>query len=148
MALPKTLATLTSSTTPSVIRFQLSGLKPAVASLSKAILEVEVVLVAGGLEYRFDNPKIAGNTAPVTVSGLHLYVNSASGMGLGLQNADNGETWSAVNATAAVVTLPTTLPTGPLSATPLTSTPLFDPVQGSAIGVTPDVVTVTIDSIK
>ncbi len=148
VSLPTTLATLMSSATPSVIRFQLSALKPAVASLSNAILEVEV-RNENGNEYRFANPKIAGNTVAVNIAGLHLYVRSAATTGIGNEDPNTGLAWATITGTAPIFARPGTLPAGPLGATPLTTTPLFDPIQGgSTINVTPDVVTIGFGAIN
>jgi len=74
MAIPpiSTLPTLTAGKT-AVLRFALSNLKPGVAPLANAILELEIV-APNPTEYRFTNPKIGGSTAVVQLTGLHVLV--------------------------------------------------------------------------
>ena len=74
MAIPpiSTLPMLTAGKT-AVLRFALSNLKPGVAPLANAILELEIV-APNPTEYRFTNPKIGGSTAVVQLTGLHVLV--------------------------------------------------------------------------
>lgn len=119
MAIPpiSTLPTLTAGKT-AVLRFPLANLKPAVASLANAILELEIV-APNPTEYRFTNPKIGGNTAVVQLTGLHVLVKPSAVAGPGSEDANQGDTWDAISASIPVSTLPNPLPTTPLSMTPL-----------------------------
>lgn len=121
MALPpiSTLPTLTAGKT-AVLRFALSSLKPGVAPLDKAILELEIV-AANPTEYRFTNPKIGGSTAVVQFTGLHVLVKPSAIAGPGSEDANQGDTWNAISASIPVSTLPNPLPVTPLSMTPLDS---------------------------
>jgi hypothetical protein len=119
MAIPpiSTLPTLTAGKT-AVLRFALSNLKPGVAPLANAILELEIV-APNPTEYRFTNPKIGGNTAVVQLTGLHVLVKPSAVAGPGSEDANQGDTWDAISASIPVSTLPNPLPTTPLSMTPL-----------------------------
>ena len=126
---------------PVVYRFQLSALKPAVAVLSNAVFEVEIQYITSDT-YRISRPKIAGNTAAVKITGIHVYVKTASRSDLGDEDINSGNLWDIISITAPVFTLPNTLPTGPLGATPLDSRALNIPVQS-----TTDVMTIGFDAI-
>jgi len=119
MAIPpiSTLPTLTAGKT-AVLRFALSNLKPGVAPLANAILELEIV-APNPTEYRFTNPKIGGSTAVVQLTGLHVLVKPSAVAGPGSEDANQGDTWDAISASIPVSTLPNPLPTTPLSMTPL-----------------------------
>jgi len=119
MAIPaiSTLPTLTSGKT-AVLRFPLSNLKPAVAPLANAILELEVV-AANQTEYRFTNPKIGGSTAVVQLTGLHVLVKPSTVAGAGSEDKYQGDTWDAISTSIPMSTLPNPLPTTPLAMTPL-----------------------------
>jgi hypothetical protein len=111
------LPTLTAGKT-AVLRFPLSGMTPAVASLSKAVLELEIV-APNPTEYRFTSPKIGGSTAVVQLTGLHVLVKPSAISGPGSEDANQGDTWDGITASIPVSTLPNPLPTTPLSMTPL-----------------------------
>jgi hypothetical protein len=119
MAIPpiSTLPTLTAGKT-AVLRFTLSNLKPGLAPLATAILELEIV-APNPTEYRFTNPKIGGSTAVVQLTGLHVLVKPSAVAGPGSEDANQGDTWDAISASIPVSTLPNPLPTTPLSMTPL-----------------------------
>ena len=119
MAIPpiSMLPTLTAGKT-AVLRFALSNLKPGVAPLAKAILELEIV-APNPTEYRFTNPKIGGSTAVVQLTGLHVLVKPSTVAGAGSEDANQGDTWDAISASIPISTLPNPLPTTPLSMTPL-----------------------------
>ena len=119
MAIPpiSTLPTLTAGKT-AVLRFALSNLKPGVAPLANAILELEIV-APNPTEYRFTNAKIAGSTAVAQLTGLHVLVKPSAVAGPGSEDANQGDTWDAISASIPVSTLPNPLPTTPLSMTPL-----------------------------
>jgi len=112
-----TLPTLTAGRT-AVLRFALSNLKPGVAPLANAILELEIV-APNPTEYRFTNPKIGGNTAVVQLTGLHVLVKPSAVAGPGSEDTNQGDTWDTISASIPVSTLPNPLPTTPLSMTPL-----------------------------
>jgi hypothetical protein len=119
---PAALAYLTASMLTAgktaVLRFALSNLKPGVAPLANAILELEIV-APNPTEYRFTNPKIGGSTAVVQLTGLHVLVKPSAVAGPGSEDANQGDTWNAISASIPVSTLPNPLPTTPLSMTPL-----------------------------
>jgi hypothetical protein len=144
MAIPASLPLITASR-PAVIRFDLSALTPAVPALAGAILEISIQSYnSAQTTYKIFNPRIAGNTAAVLISGIHVYVRPASGAGLGSEDVNQGLGWANLNATAAPVALPVTLPTGPLTtATPLVNTSIGVDVQ--AVGA--DVITLGFSSI-
>jgi hypothetical protein len=85
---------------PTVLQLPLSGLQPAVPSLSGAVLQLELV-APNPTEYRFSNPKIGGNTAAVTITGIHLFVKPAAADGVGSEDLTQGDTWD-----SDVVTIP------------------------------------------
>jgi hypothetical protein len=134
VTLPATIPALTSAN-PGVVRFDLSQLDPAVPVLSGAILEVEIQM-SNATEYRVSRLKIAGNTAAVTISGVHVYIN-------GSEDTSQGSVWNGLSATAPVFALPKTLPTRPLGATPLTTQALNIPLQSAS-----DVMTIGIENIQ
>ncbi len=127
-----------------ILRFDLSKLTPAVASLSKAILEIEIQLISAN-EYRFNNLKIAGNTADLTLTGFHLYIkDSATTLGPGIEDAFQGSNWIDSVVQLPITSLPNSLPTGPLNVTKLLTLANLMPVQ--TIGT--DILTIGIESIK
>ena len=117
LALPATIPAATSAN-PAVLRFPLKNLKPDLAALKDAILEIEIQMI-NPTTYRVLKPKVAGNSAPVTFEGIHVYVKQASGGGIGNEDGDQGELWVDASGTAAVFALPRTMPTTPLRATPI-----------------------------
>jgi hypothetical protein len=118
MPMPTTIPAITVAT-PAVVRFPLASF--GIPSLSNALLEVEIQMV-NTTEYRVGRPKIMGNTAVVTVSGIHVFIKpSTQTTGIGTEDPDQGSNWVNLIAAAAISTLPATLPTGPLAATPLTT---------------------------
>ena len=147
MAIPaiSTLPTLTAGKT-AVLRFPLSNLKPAVATLSKAILELEVVM-ANPTEYRFTSPKLGGNTAMVQLSGLHVLVKPSAVAGPGSEDQNQGDAWDGVSASIAVSTLPNPLPTTPLIITPLDTRAVFVGAYSSN-GDLNDTITVGFDMLQ
>jgi hypothetical protein len=103
-----------------VIRFQLSDLHPALPALSNAVLEIEMQL-SNASEYHLKNIKIAGNTAAVNVTGVHVYIKTSADSGMGAEDNNQGQGWVSLVATAATSGLPNPLPTGPLNVQPLTT---------------------------
>jgi hypothetical protein len=147
MAIPPiaTLPKLTAGKT-AVLRFALSNLKPGVASLAQAILELEIV-APNPTEYRFTNPKIGGSTAVVQLTGLHVLVKPSAVAGPGSEDANQGGTWDALSASIPVSTLPNPLPTTPLSMTPL-DTRAIGVGAYSSTGDLNDTITVGFDALK
>ena len=147
MAIPpiSTLPTLTAGKT-AVLRFALSNLKPGVAPLAKAILELEIV-APNPTEYRFTNPKIGGSTAVVQLTGLHVLVKPSAVAGPGSEDANQGDTWNAISASIPVSTLPNPLPTTPLSMTPLDTRAIGVGAYSSA-GDLNDTITVGFDVLQ
>lgn len=141
MQVPATVPNLTVRN-PAVMRFSLSSL--GVAALTGAIIEIEVQKV-NATQYRLGRPKIAGNSAAVMVSGIHVFIKDASTTGVGAQDSSQGLAWTSVMASAPVFALPNTLPTTPLAATPLTTS--YMTVQAvSATGA--DVFTIGFDNLN
>ena len=147
MAIPpiSTLPTLTAGKT-AVLRFALSNLKPGVAPLANAILELEIV-APNPTEYRFTNPKIGGSTAVVQLTGLHVLVKPSAVAGPGSEDANQGDTWNAISASIPVSTLPNPLPTTPLSITPLDTRAIGVGAYSSA-GDLNDTITVGFDVLQ
>jgi hypothetical protein len=140
-----TLPTLTAGKT-AVLRFALSGLKPGVAPLANAILELEIV-APNPTEYRFTNPKIGGSTAVVQLTGLHVLVKPSAVAGSGSEDANQGDTWNALSASIPVSTLPNPLPTTPLVMTPLDTRAIAVGAYSSA-GALNDTITVGFDVLQ
>jgi hypothetical protein len=144
MSIPASLPLITSSQA-AVIRFNLSALTPAVPQLAGAILEISIQSYNSlGTTYKVFNPRIIGGTAPVSVSGIHVYVRPAAGTGLGTEDVNQGVLWASLNAVANPYPMPTTLPTGPVTgAVPLASIPLGIAAQSAA-----DVITIGFSFIQ
>jgi len=147
MAIPpiSTLPTLTAGKT-AVLRFPLSALKPGMAPLAKAILELEIV-AANPTEYRFTNPKIAGSAAVVQLTGLQVLVKPSAVAGSGSEDTNQGDTWDAISASIPVSTLPNPLPTTPLTMTPLDTRAIAVGAYSSA-GDLNDTITVGFDVLQ
>jgi hypothetical protein len=144
MPIPSGLPLITAKT-PDVIRFDLSALTPPVASLNGAILELSIDLYnTDSTTYKVFNPRLAGNTAPVTISGIHVYVRTAGGTGLGTEDVNQGLQWTQLTLTSEAMPLPSPLPSGPMTLiTPLVTTSLGIAVQSSS-----DVITVGFGGIQ
>jgi hypothetical protein len=145
--MPTTIPMVTSATAPAVINFQLSALTPPVASLSGAILQLEVQM-DNPTTYKFSNPRIGGNTASVTIGGIHIFIRpSGTTTGIGTEGPSPANLWDSLTGLiAAVFNLTSTTPTTPIAATPLTTTDLFVQMQSTAPAV--DSITIGIDSIQ
>ena len=141
VAVPANLPSLMSAT-PAVMRFNLSTLNPTFAAFSGAVLEIEIQR-SNATTYRLNNVKVAGNSAAVMVTGIHVYVKAAGTAGKGTEDTAQGAGWISVSATAPVFALPNPLPTGPLGATPLSTTSIN--VNQSS---TSDVLTIGIDNLQ
>jgi hypothetical protein len=141
IAVPANLPSITAAR-PAVMRFPLSALSKPVASLNKAILEIEIQK-ANLTNYRVNRIKIAGNTAAVRIKGVHVYVKPAGSAGLGVEDENQGNLWNDLDATAPVFALPATLPTTPLTATPLSTEALGIQIQSGA-----DAITIGIEEIQ
>lgn len=138
MAMPTTIPPL--SAAPALMRFPLSGL--GIPALSGALLEIEVNMFSPG-EYKVARAKIMGNTSAITVSGVHVYVRPATASGTGLEDPNQGLAWTMITASVAASTLPTRLPT-----TPLTAAPFVTGSLGIAQQSVSDVLTVGFDDIQ
>jgi hypothetical protein len=147
MSIPpiSTLPTLMTGKT-ALLRFALSDLKPAVASLAKAVLELEVV-APNATEYRFSNPKIGGSSAVVQLTGLHVLVKPSSVAGPGSEDTNQGDTWDGIAASIPVSTLPSPLPTTPLAVAPLDTRAIAVGAYTST-GVLNDTITVGFDVLQ
>ena len=127
---------------PAVMRFSLSSF--GIPALSGAIVEIEVQKLSA-TQYRIGKPKIAGNTAAVMVSGIHLFIKDAAASGVGAQDPSQGMVWTSVSAAAPIFALPKTLPATPLAATPLTTINMAAQAV-SATGA--DVFTIGFDNVR
>ncbi|MGZ3690148.1 MAG: hypothetical protein ACXVAX_01515 [Pseudobdellovibrio sp.] len=123
LKVPATIPTITSAT-PAVMRFDLSQLKPAVAGLQNAILEIEIQYVNTNI-YRINKPKIVGATTALVYTDIGVYMKQSSDPSvLGAEDLTYTSNWHDLIKQPALVAKPATLPTGPLPAT--TVTPLID----------------------
>ncbi|MGZ3721721.1 MAG: hypothetical protein ACXVA9_02245, partial [Bdellovibrionales bacterium] len=111
-------------------------------ALSKAILEVELNLYSAG-EYKVSRAKIMGNTGAVTLHGIHVFVRPSTQTGIGMEDPNQGMGWVNVTGVALTSTLPATLPTTPLLATPIVTSAIGVVVHSPA-----DVMTIGIDTIQ
>lgn len=140
-----TLPTLMTGKT-ALLRFALSDLRPAVAPLANAVLELELV-AANATEYRFSSPKIGGSTAAVQLQGVHVLVKPSSVVGPGSEDMNQGDTWDAIAASIPVSTLPSPLPTTPLAVAPLDTRAIAVGAYTSD-GVVNDTITVGFDLLN
>jgi len=140
-----TLPTLMTGKT-ALLRFALSDLKPAVASLGTAVLELELVAV-NATEYRFSSPKIGGGTAVVQLQGVHVLVKPSSVAGPGSEDTNQGDTWGDIMVSIPVSTLPSPLPTTPLAVAPLDTRAIAVAAYTSS-GVLNDTITVGFDVLQ
>lgn len=138
ISLPATIPVITSSS-KAVVRFSLSQVTPAIPALNGAILEFSVQYYnAAHTTYKIFDPRIYGNSGPISLSGIHVYIRPAASSGLGQEFVNQGCIWSTFNRTVAATPGPATLPPGPVtSIAPLVSTSLAIPVQSAS-----DVITV------
>jgi len=133
LPVPSPLPLITSSGV-AVMRYDLSRLTPPVASLKGAILEITIRSYnIANSEYKISNPRLIGTTVPVTLNGIHVYIRPSTGTGLGIEDVNQGDFWSALNVTAAPVALALPLPSGPMTAAPpLTAISLGIQAQSAA----------------
>lgn len=131
---------------PALLRFALSDLKPAVASLATAVLELEIV-APNPTEYRLTNPKVGGNTAAIQLTGLHVFVKPASVAGPGSEDMNQGDTWVGIVVDIPASTLPSPLPTTPLTVAPLDTRAIAVGAYTSS-NVLNDTITVGIDGLQ
>ncbi len=141
LTFPTAIPSITSANT-GVIRFPLSKLSPAVASVAIAIFEVEVQMI-NATEYRIRNPKIVGNLAIVNITGIHVFTRPATGTGIGVEDFAQGIAWVPTMVSAAIVALPNPIPTTPFKATSLEPLSLSIMVQSPM-----DSMTIGFESIK
>jgi hypothetical protein len=137
MPIPANLPLLTANQ-PAVIRFDLSQLTPAVPALAGAILEISIRSYNIAMStYKIYNPRIVGDSSPVRLTGLHIYVRPAAGSGLGTEDVAQGLEWSQITVQSMMTPIPIPLPAGPMSSvTPLTSRILGVGAQSGADVIT------------
>lgn len=124
LKVPTTIPTIFVNT-PAVLRFPLSQLKPAVAALQNAVLEIEIQMV-NDKQYRLAKPKIAGNTTTVAISDLSVFIKATDDpLTNGHEDISLALNWHSVDATAAIFALPSPMPATPLMALPLVSLPIY-----------------------
>lgn len=105
-------ATLPTGTTYVAMRWNLANLSPASALVSSAYFELEVQKLSA-TTYRVRYPKIVGLTAPVRITGIHVFAKAASDVGIGVEDIGAGDVWSTDVVTAAVVAKPNGYPATP-----------------------------------
>ncbi len=138
LPLPATIPT-TMVANPAILRFQLSGL--GIPSLANAFIEVEVQMITPDF-YRISRPKIAGNSAAVTVTGLHVFIKGPNDGGIGTADAE-GMIWDDLNATADIFARPANLPATRIAANPLSRRSIQTPKKSMV-----DRMTLAFDDIK
>ena len=148
--LPATIAAFNAAN-PTLIRFNLNTLNPLFGNVkvANALLEIEVRLAnAAGTQYKFSRPKIFGNTATVSVAGLHLYIKAPAAIGVGDEDTGQSVLWNAVGkptpVVAAIAVRPAALPLTPNAAVPLTNNSIFYP---KTVGVS-DTLTLGIEDLQ
>ncbi len=148
--LPATIAAFNAAQ-PTLIRFNLNTLSPLFGNVkvANALLEIEVRLAnAAGTQYRFSRPKIFGNTATVSVVGLHLYIKAPAAVGMGDEDLSQSILWNAVGkptpVVAAIAVRPAVLPLTPNAAIPLTTNSIFYP---KTVGVS-DTLTIGFEDLQ
>lgn len=148
VSLPSTIPVLASNAQPAVVRFELSQMSPTHPALTNAVLEVEVQRTSDSTPttYRFNRVKIAGNTAAVSVKGIHVYLKAPGASGVGAEDPNQGMGWVSVQATAPTFARPATLPATPLGATPVTSTAINSAKRAGTGQV--DVITIGIENLQ
>lgn len=125
VAIPANLPVITTNQSV-VMRFDLSQLAPNVPALNGAFLEINIQAYNSALTtYKLSNPRIVGNTAPVSYAGLHVYIRAATGTGLGQEFINGGCRWSPLMGSVQVA-----------STSPLTPLSLAIPVQSVADVIT------------
>lgn len=144
MAIPANLPLITSGKL-AVMRFDLSQLAPQVPALVGAVLEISIQSYNSAMtNYKILNPRLMGNTASVRLTGLHVYVRPVSGSGLGTEDLNQGDLWSAVDRVQAMTAMPSPMPSGPATTiVPLSSTSLAISSRSAA-----DVITIGFADIK
>lgn len=132
LPVPANLPTIFSAS-PAVIRFQLAQLSPPVPKLASAVLEISIQSYnVNNSEYKVFNPRIIGATGPVDINGIHVYVRTSTGTGLGIEDVNQGDLWSNVKVTVPATAKPVTFPTTPYAAvSPMTSIPLAIQAQSA-----------------
>lgn len=122
-------------TAPALLRFPLSGLKPPVAGLANAILEIEVHMASDSLtvvenQYRLLNPKIIGNTTAVTVSDISVFMKpTADPTVVGVEDVSVPVTWHAVVFNVPITALPNPVPVTRFVAPIMTGLPMYFPTR-------------------
>lgn len=139
LPIPNPLAAITAAR-PSIMRFELKSF--GIAALNNALLEIEIQKL-NATNYRVNRIKIAGNTAAIRIQGVHVFVKPLGAAGIGVEDENQGSLWHTLDATAPVFARPATLPTTPLTATPLSTTALAIQMQSAQ-----DAITIGIEAIQ
>jgi hypothetical protein len=139
--MPANIPSVTAGTV-AVLRFDLSKLNPQVPALAGAILEVEI-LMSNPTEYQVQNPKIAGISSAVQISGIHVFVNTSDGVGIGFEDINQGLFWTTSSVTIPATALPNPLPAGPMSISSFENQPLEIQAQSTS-----DVMTIGFDTVQ
>ena len=116
---PSILPNVMASGLPTVMRWPLNQMTPTNSLVDSTVFEVEVLLT-NPTTYRFFNPRIIGNTGLVEVSGIHLWLKAQGDKCIGTEYT-SGANWAKLDATAQISTMPSPLPTGPVTSATLLS---------------------------
>lgn len=108
-------ATLPTGTTYVPMRWNLSQVTPANALVAGAIFEIEVQRLSS-TTYRVRYPKMVGLTAPVRITGMHVFVKPTGDPGIGVEDLGAGSVWERDIVTAQPIAAPVPLPATPLNA--------------------------------
>lgn len=154
VTLPATIANYDAAANASTpLRFQLSQLNPAtgLAKLATAIVEVEVRYTGPSqTHYRFTRMKVyATNQAGqnLNITGMHLYIRSASETGMGVEDLQQTGPWNNIGKPTALVApiqaRPATLPATPVNVTVFSTQSVIYPKLGAG-----DVVTIGFENLQ
>lgn len=131
-----------------------SGAAPIPAGASTAYLELQVQVADSSFaDYRISSPRIEGNTAALSLTGIHVYLNTAGGSGIGVETPNLGTLWTTLGSPGAPLSVAASpLTTLPSATTPFSST-VIDPealnlmIQSNTTGTTADQLVVGFDSL-
>lgn len=140
VALPATIPSINQAAVP--VRFLLNAMAPAFPALNNAVAELEVQRLGPG-QYRVTRFKIAGASAPVRITGVHVYVRAAAATGIGVEDVYQGNLWKNDVLNVAVIARPNPLPATPMNVAVLETLALIMPAQSSA-----DVLTIGFENIE
>lgn len=123
-------------TAPALLRFPLSGLKPPVAGLANAILEIEVHMASDSLtvvenQYRLMNPKIVGSTTALGITNVSVFMKATNDNPneVGLENMSVPVNWHSVVFNLPITALPAPIPATRFVAPSMTGLPIFFPTR-------------------